>query len=149
MGLIGDARNRTVQPPRTLGSGPITVVLTWDDQPDLDLHVFEPNFHVYYSSSVGQNGVLDLDDTNGYGPEHYYTSCTIEVGNYTPKVNYYGGSRYSLATVTVSAGSEYFVKELNLTEAVGGSGDADPAYTACTVTVSRSPYSGSYIFKIT
>lgn len=108
--LISQARIRVVQPPRQLGSGPITVALSWDSQPDLDLHIFEPNFHVYYENRQGNNGYLDLDDTNGYGPEHYYTSCDIETGNYTFKVNYYSGSAPSSATVTVSAGAEYFSK---------------------------------------
>lgn len=75
--LIGDAKLRVAQPNRTLGSGPITASLTWDAQPDLDLHVFEPNFHVFYSSRTGNNGFLDLDDTNGDGPEHYYTNCAL------------------------------------------------------------------------
>jgi uncharacterized protein YfaP (DUF2135 family) len=76
--LILSAKNRATQPTRIMGSGPITVTLTWDIQPDIDLHVFEPNFHVYYSAKNGQNGFLDVDDTNGYGPEHYYTNCTIQ-----------------------------------------------------------------------
>lgn len=76
----------------------------------MDLHIFEPNFHVYYVQRSGLNGYLDLDDVNGYGPEHYYTNCTIETGDYTFKVNYYYGMAPSSATVTVSAGTEYFSK---------------------------------------
>lgn len=71
------AKARAVQPTRSLGNGPITVTLTWDANPDVDLHIFEPQRHVYYASRIGYNGYLDLDDTNGYGPEHYYTNCTL------------------------------------------------------------------------
>ena len=53
------------------------MTLTWDANPDVDLHIFEPQRHVYYASRIGYNGYLDLDDTNGYGPEHYYTNCTL------------------------------------------------------------------------
>lgn len=37
--LIVSAKSRAQQPPRTMGSGPITITLTWDHQPDVDLHV--------------------------------------------------------------------------------------------------------------
>jgi uncharacterized protein YfaP (DUF2135 family) len=107
---VATAKNSIVQPIRTLGSGPITVSLTWDAQPDVDLHIFEPNFHVYYTQKNGTNGYLDLDDTNGYGPEHYYTGCNLELGNYTFKVNYYSGSAPSTAVLSVSAGSQYYTK---------------------------------------
>ncbi len=66
--LIESGRNRAVQPTRTMGNGLITAALNWDSQPDLDLHIFEPNYHIYYSSRTGNNGFLDVDDTNGYGP---------------------------------------------------------------------------------
>jgi hypothetical protein len=51
--LIYTAKNRVTQPTRTMGSGPITVSLTWDEQRDLDLHVFSPNYHVYYLNRSG------------------------------------------------------------------------------------------------
>jgi hypothetical protein len=66
--LIYAAKNRATQPSRIMGSGPITITLTWDVQPDIDLHVFEPSYHVYYGRRTGQNGYLDVDDTSSYGP---------------------------------------------------------------------------------
>jgi uncharacterized protein YfaP (DUF2135 family) len=48
---------------------------------------------------------LDADDVSSYGPEHYYTNCSLQTGNYTVKVNYYYGSQHSKAMVTVSAGT--------------------------------------------
>lgn len=62
--------------------GEYRIVLTWKAPPgDLDSHLLyyadgatDPSVHVYYSNKIGKiNGVtvaeLDLDDTNGYGPE--------------------------------------------------------------------------------
>jgi len=37
--LIVSAKSRAVQPTSMMGSGPITITLTWDSQPDIDLHV--------------------------------------------------------------------------------------------------------------
>jgi hypothetical protein len=54
-------------------SSALTFKLTWD-QPtsDLDLHVVEPSgLEVYYGQMTGDFGALDVDDVDGYGPEHY------------------------------------------------------------------------------
>lgn len=75
------AYNLSIVPDATQNSGAITVEILWDHKPDLDLHIFEPStsnssgFHIYYRNRTGISGYLDVDDTNGYGPEHYYTSC--------------------------------------------------------------------------
>lgn len=48
----------------------IRVVLTWGSTPaDLDSHLWFPNNHVYFSNKVGTKANLDVDDTDGYGPE--------------------------------------------------------------------------------
>lgn len=63
----------------TLASGEVRIVLTWGENPaDLDSHLFTPydssfgdaTYHIWYgnkSDAVGDN--LDVDDTDGYGPE--------------------------------------------------------------------------------
>ena len=70
-------------PNATQENGIITIQLTWDHQPDLDLHVYEPGYddpslnirgHVYFANPQGKFGYLDVDDVNQYGPEHYYAS---------------------------------------------------------------------------
>jgi len=89
-----------------MGSGLITITLTWDIQRDIDLHITEPSgAHVYYGNRRGQNGYLDVDDTSSYGPEHYYTNCTLATGNYTVHIEFYSGSAASTTVTTVSAGS--------------------------------------------
>ena len=48
------------------------VVLKWGNTPaDLDSHLINENFHVYYAAktATGYDAMLDLDDTDGVGPE--------------------------------------------------------------------------------
>ena len=48
--------------------------LIWDSEADIDLHVLEPGgAHIYWSNRQGaKGGELDVDDTNGFGPENVY-----------------------------------------------------------------------------
>lgn len=89
-----------------MGFGPITITLTWDVQPDIDLHVLEPGgIHVYFGNRRGTSGYLDVDDTSSYGPEHYYTNCNPATGNYTVYLHFYSGNAPSTTITTVSAGT--------------------------------------------
>jgi hypothetical protein len=63
------------KPRQTVKPGVITVTLTWGSEPDMDLHVYEPNgYHVYWYDPDGYSGSLDRDDRTGWGPEHYYVT---------------------------------------------------------------------------
>lgn len=92
-------------PSGTLGSGAIMVTLEWDEQPDVDLHVTEPNgTMVYWRNPVGPSGYLDRDDVDGYGPEHYFVSCeALEIGRYDVALNYYHGYAPTNARLHISA----------------------------------------------
>ncbi|UXI67587.1 YfaP family protein [Tahibacter amnicola] len=86
----------------------VRVVLSWDsDNSDLDLHVLTPDGqHCWYGERVIPNGgALDVDVTDGYGPEIFATPA-ITPGMYYVYVNYYGGSGTdspgSPATITVA-----------------------------------------------
>ncbi|MEW6222674.1 MAG: hypothetical protein AB1476_05150 [Candidatus Hadarchaeota archaeon] len=68
----------------------LTLTLTWgQDQSDVDLHVLEPTIgstagrHIYYSNKGSGYGYpyLDMDDTTGYGPEHYYATESMILPN--------------------------------------------------------------------
>lgn len=138
-------------PPEQLGDGPITVALSWDSQPDVDLHIFEPNgAHVYYSNRRGISGYLDHDDTqHNSGGEHYYVPCgAIEQGVYIIGVNYYGGSEPEMAHVQISTddgNSRSF--DQYLSSAVGSSGNSTPTIIA-KINVTKSP-NGHYAYTIT
>jgi hypothetical protein len=112
-----------------LNTGPFTATLNWGANPDVDLHIFEPTgTHVYYWNKVGDAGYLDRDDTNGYGPEHYYTDCSnVQEGVYTIGINYYSGSLPETATVQINYGSTvYSVKNIALQSSRGSSGNNSP-----------------------
>jgi hypothetical protein len=72
------------------------ITLSWGTNlSDIDLHVTDPTgYHVYYSDKVSTIGAaLDIDDTDGYGPEHYTISSEegdqMPYGDYVVKVVYY------------------------------------------------------------
>jgi hypothetical protein len=98
------------EPPQITKSGSVTVTLNWNvgNGNDIDLHVFEPDrTHVYFSSKTGNSGYLDVDNTRGFGPEHYYTDCKkLQVGEYLVEVKYFSDrtkpARQVTTTVTVS-----------------------------------------------
>jgi len=100
----------TLETPKTKGSeGAFTLTLIWDGLGDVDLHVTEPNgTKVYYGNKEGSSGYLDVDNTYGYGPEHYYATKTfkkLQEGNYTVDVNNFCGSEERVATVQFSSDS--------------------------------------------
>ncbi|MGW8288056.1 MAG: hypothetical protein ACWGOD_07405, partial [Desulfobulbales bacterium] len=96
-----------VTPSPIVEPGVITVSLTWGSEPDVDLHVFEPNgTQVSWFNLDGFSGYLDRDDRSGYGPEHYNVpSCDmLEPGIYHVALDYYKGYGPEVATLQVKAG---------------------------------------------
>lgn len=86
----------------TASPSSFTVTLTWDQaDSDVDLHVLEPgnnNRHIYYNDAGNtlNNPYLDLDNRQGYGPEHYFATegsvlpgSTNLYGTYQIRVQYY------------------------------------------------------------
>jgi hypothetical protein len=73
----------------------LLVTLEWEqDDTDVDLYVHEPDGEVSWwaDKTTDTGGFLDLDDTNGYGPEHYtleWDEHTVECGAYEIRVHYY------------------------------------------------------------
>lgn len=135
-------------PDAELGGGAITITLEWGSNPDVDLHVIEPNgTHVYYARLIGQSGYLDLDDISGYGPEHYYVACdTLEEGSYTVGVNYFNGVSPESARIQIStADGQTIATSQALQDARGAGGDSSPIEVA-EIVVSRDE-SGSYTYQ--
>jgi len=85
----------TVEGALAHGYGDVQVTLTWDNTSDIDLWVTEPNGNkIYYQSpNSSTGGHLDVDDTDGYGPENiFWADGQAPVGQYIVQVHYYGGS---------------------------------------------------------
>lgn len=83
----------------------IKIILTWDtDGTDVDLHVINPSGEeCYYSNrETKEGGQLDIDITDGYGPE-VFTQANAFPGKYQVKVHYYSshGHPQSIALVQV------------------------------------------------
>ena len=79
------------------------IVLMWDtDGTDVDLHVIEPTGEECYygNNSTKIGGSLDVDVTQGYGPE-VYTLAAPTKGTYEIKVKYYSDNGYPQTKVTV------------------------------------------------
>lgn len=91
-------------PTPQVNKGAITITLNWGANPDVDLHILEPDLgHVYYQNKKGTFGELDKDVTNGYGAEHYYLTCdNLQAGTYKAGVIYYTGKAGETASVMVS-----------------------------------------------
>lgn len=145
---IHAAMDLLVFPGGDASQGPITVTLTWGSQLDVDLHVFEPNgAHVYYLNKSGVVGILDLDDTSGYGPEHYYTDCgNLQTGTYRIGVNYFSGIYPEVATVTISTPVNIITRSVRLEQVLGINGNSNPIEVG-SVVVSRTS-TGRYTYTI-
>jgi len=84
---------RTLQLQETgTGVDPFRVTLSWNQDNDVDLHVFTTSGHSFYSNKAIDAGSLDYDDVDGYGPEHFTATRRI-AGTYYVAVNYYRDPR--------------------------------------------------------
>jgi hypothetical protein len=151
---IDSSESLLPDPPMSSGQGTITVTLRWGSNPDVDLHAYEPTGrHVYYAARTGNFGYLDQDDTNGYGPEHYYVSCqnltssSAAVGRYRFGVNYYYGYSAETARVTIKTPSAEATYSKTLSSYRGSSGN-NSMIPVGDVIVSRNPTTGRFDFAI-
>lgn len=76
--------------------------LTWDTSgTDVDFWITDPNGEkCYYANRTTASGLaLDVDDTDGYGPENITTS-TIIPGDYVVQIHYYSDHNSDVAIGT-------------------------------------------------
>jgi uncharacterized protein YfaP (DUF2135 family) len=81
----------------------LQVLLFWDTNgTDVDLHIAEPGGEeVNYTMKESKNGGrLDVDDTDGYGPEIYVISSAPS-GPYEIKAHYFGDRDTGQTTATI------------------------------------------------
>jgi hypothetical protein len=113
------------------------VTLTWDKpDTDVDLYVIDPTGDAswFQHKTTADGGELDVDDTDGYGPEHWTLTLndTVRWGEpYKVRVHYFGGSVGTNFTVKLrlyegtSLESERVIMSGYLTH--GGSGSSPDA----------------------
>ena len=148
--MVFDLLKTLDYPASDLGDGAIKITLEWGANPDVDLHIFEPNGdHVYYERLKGKSGFLDLDDTTSFGPEHYFVACdTVEEGSYRIGVNYYKGNGAETARVQIStADGRTQTTSISLSNAVGRNGNSSPIPVA-TIDVTKDQ-NGSLAYNVT
>lgn len=91
-------------------SGNLRAVLHWGSRPhDLDSHIVGPQgngwFHVYYSNKYDNSVNLDVDDTDGYGPETISIN-EVEPGIYSYYIHNYT-NRYSNNSNALASSGAY------------------------------------------
>ena len=88
----------------------LRVVLNWGAQPqDLDSHIVFPGNHVYFMKQKGTDALLDVDDTDGFGPETITLVRKHAGERYVYAVHDYS-DREDLRTTRLSAsGAKVFV----------------------------------------
>jgi len=99
----GEIRAQPVAVP-LLSTGDVQVTLTWNNDTDQDLHVIDPSgFRIYFDDDTSSTGgKLDVDDTDGFGPENiFWPPGKAPAGRYQVQVVYYGGQAEVPTAVTV------------------------------------------------
>lgn len=103
--LESDENVRVAEASLYSGYGDIQITLTWNNKSDLDLHVIDPSGEeIFWKHKVSQSGgVLDYDNTVGFGPENvYWPKAKAPAGTYKVFVqNYYWAGRPSSSTYTL------------------------------------------------
>jgi hypothetical protein len=86
----------------TLGTGAFSATLTWSSTADIDLNVIEPNgSRVYYANKNGPTTRLDVDDTNGFGPENIFLHSAPLAGVYRVYIVHFGQSVPTTSTIQI------------------------------------------------
>jgi hypothetical protein len=99
-----------------LTTGSARVQMTWNSANDMDLYLYPPataggtattssSGYIYYGNrTVSGLGALDVDDTNGYGPENITTTGSFpRTGRYLVAANAYSMGSATSTSVTLTA----------------------------------------------
>ena len=99
-----------------------TATLTWNTTADMDLHVIEPNgAHVYYGTPTGTTARLDVDDTNGFGPENIFVNSAA-AGAIKVHIVHYGGAAPTTSTIALTLGGQTVTLSRTTTAASSATG---------------------------
>ncbi len=94
---------------KVLGTGDVQITLLWEDAPDVDLHVTDPNGEeIWFSNRRSRSGgELDVDDTSYDGPENvYWPPDGAPRGSYRVDVILFAGVRATWKVRTRVDGAE-------------------------------------------
>lgn len=152
-GQMTTAMSELQTPSQTASPGAFTVTLTWDGTGDVDLHTYEPSgAHVSYLHTRGNSGMLDVDNTRGYGPEHYYANCdsaNLEQGTYRVAINNYANAAGRTATIQVASSATGVLRTASLDVGpVKGNTGNDSPIPVFNVVVSKNQSTGAYSFAV-
>ena len=89
-----------------LGSGALQISLSWNTPTDQDLYVTDPQGSTiwYGETNASSGGLLDRDETDGFGPENIFWLESAPDGTYSVTVNDFTGTRTpNTCYVTVTA----------------------------------------------
>ena len=93
-----------------VGTGEFQATLRWVNSQgsatDLDLHLYGPNgIHVFYGAKASPDGSLELDEdwqsSSGNAIENIYSLAPMPAGQYTLRVQLYGGAPKSFTVRTI------------------------------------------------
>jgi len=92
---VGNSQKQPFTIVGNMDKAAVLVTLTWDTgSSDVDLYTIDPtgDYSAYYHHSTADGGNLDVDNTSGFGPEHWTLTYanTVRWGqDYRVRVHYY------------------------------------------------------------
>lgn len=114
--IVGSIDAAIAMPPTIVTGSLITAQIRWEDYDDMDFHILEPDANlVSFRNEIGTHGFLDLDDTDGLGPEHYYTKPAVTCDNIEGKTwkfliqQYPNGGYRAAVHVLIKLGDAAFI----------------------------------------
>ena len=90
--------------------GGYRIVLSWDEAPkDIDSHLVYGNSHIYWNNKNGVQGMLDVDDTDGFGPETITIKKSLNGNRYIYAVHDYTNKDESFSSKLSESGAKVLV----------------------------------------
>lgn len=149
-GHVNQALTELKAPPIQASQGFFTATLSWDGIGDVDLHTNEPTgSHVFYRNKQGTSGYLDVDNTQGFGPEHYFASCDktkLTAGIYNISLANYAQAEGRKATLQISSNTAGVLGTKSVI--MGGETRDIPTFDMFNVKVSLDPETQKYSVSI-
>jgi tetratricopeptide (TPR) repeat protein len=90
--------------------GGYRIVLSWNESPkDIDSHLVYGDSHIYWNNQNGVQGMLDVDDTDGFGPETITIKKSLNGNRYIYAVHDYTNKDESFSSKLSESGAKVLV----------------------------------------